>query len=252
MFPLRDENPTIHKSIITYLIIIINIVVWFFVQGFGFDPFLYRSVFHYGLIPGELLHKIEPGTQIEIARGITAVFDGKPNWYSVFTSMFMHGGWFHILGNMWFLAVFGDNVEDAMGWFKFILFYFLCGIFAATAQIISNPSSMVPMVGASGAISGVMGAYAVLYPRVPVHMLVFFGFFFTRIVIPAFLVLGYWFLIQILSSFFSTDTGGVAVWAHIGGFLSGILLVKLFSNSEKVDIFKNRRGKTDKFFYRYR
>jgi membrane associated rhomboid family serine protease len=166
--------------------------------------------------------------------------------------MFMHGGWLHIIGNMWFLAVFGDNVEDAMGSVRFVLFYLLCGSAAAAAQMISAPASPVPMVGASGAIGGVMGAYAVLFPRAPVHMLIFLGFFFTRVVIPAFLVLGYWFLLQLLGGFVPGEgSGGVAFWAHIGGFASGVLLVKVFSPPDRLDACRSHRRDTARWVTRY-
>jgi membrane associated rhomboid family serine protease len=138
-----------------------------------------------------------------------------------------------------------------MGPFRFVLFYLICGIAATAAQTISNPSSPVPMVGASGAIGGVMGAYAVLYPRAPVHMLVFLGFFFTRVVVPAFLMLGYWFLLQFFQGMFSAGgTGGVAVWAHIGGFLMGVFLVKRFCNNPRLAACRKKRGRTDRFFRR--
>jgi membrane associated rhomboid family serine protease len=141
--------------------------------------------------------------------------------------MFLHGGWLHLLGNMWFLWVFGNNVEDAMGKARFLLFYLLSGALAAGTQAFVNPASAIPMVGASGAISGVMGAYIVLYPRVHVHMLVFLGIFITRIRVPAVFMLGYWFLLQLLGGIptLAQESGGVAFWAHAGGFVAGLLLV---------------------------
>src|SRR5690606_1389007 len=141
--------------------------------------------------------------------------------------------WFHIIGNMWFLWVFGNNVEDSMGRIRFLLFYLLCGAAAAMAQVVASPSSAVPMVGASGAVSGVMGAYIVLFPRVTVHMLVFLGFFITVMRVPAFVMLGYWFLLQViggLPQIAGGEPGGVAFWAHAGGFVAGALLVFLFRN----------------------
>ena len=255
MIPLRDENPTRYKSITTFLIIGINLVTWIFVQGIGFDPDLVKSVFKFGVIPGDLLGNIEPGTRITIGNGITVIFDDTRNWYTVVTSMFMHGGWFHLIGNMWFLAIFGDNVEDAMGPFKFFLFYILCGVAATAAQVFTNPTGTVPMVGASGAIGGIMGAYAVLYPRAPVHLLVFFGIFFTRIIVPAYIMLGYWFLLQFMGIYFSPDKGsqgGVAFWAHIGGFAAGIVLLLFFCNSRRVEECRNKRGKTFKFIQRHK
>ena len=151
--------------------------------------------------------------------------------------MFMHGGWLHIIGNMLFLWVFGDNVEDVMGPFRFALFYLLCGLGAATTQILTDPSSLIPMVGASGAIGGVMGAYAILYPRARVHMLIVLVFYITTISIPAVLVLGYWFLLQLVSGLGSLghSGGGVAFWAHIGGFVAGILLVFVFRRPDLLD-----------------
>jgi membrane associated rhomboid family serine protease len=244
MFPIRDENPTLHTSFMTFAIIGINIAVWVFVQGLGFNPRLAASICEYGLIPGELLKTIIPGTALPLGDGLACIVQAKPDWWTVITSMFMHGGWFHIVGNMWFLAIFGDNIEDALGPVRFVVFYFLCGIAAVAAQMISDPSSAVPMVGASGAISGVMGAYAFIYPRVPVHMLVFVGFFFFRVIVPAYLVLGYWFILQVLGSLpaLAGMSGGVAFWAHIGGFLTGIILVSIMCDKRRVETCRRRRG----------
>jgi membrane associated rhomboid family serine protease len=146
--------------------------------------------------------------------------------------MFLHGGWFHIIGNMWFLWIFGNNVEDAMGHVRFVVFYVMCGLIAAAAQIIANPDSAIPMVGASGAIGGVMGAYVLLYPRVRVHMLIFLGFFVTTIAVPAVWMLGYWLVLQLVSGLGTLGSrgGGVAFWAHVGGFAGGAVLVLLFRN----------------------
>jgi membrane associated rhomboid family serine protease len=159
----------------------------------------------------------------------------------------MHGGWLHIIGNMWFLYIFGDNIEDAMGSARFILFYLACGLAAVVVQMVANPASAIPMVGASGAISGVMGAYIILFPRAPVHMLVFFGFFFTRIVVPAFFMLGYWLLLQLFGGFFSLGaaSGGVAFWAHVGGFVAGMLLILPVCTSERTAACRQRRGVLD-------
>jgi membrane associated rhomboid family serine protease len=150
--------------------------------------------------------------------------------------MFMHGGWMHIIGNMWFLWIFGNNIEDSMGHARFAVFYLLCGLAAALLQIVSAPDSGVPMVGASGAIGGVMGAYILLYPRVNVHMLIFLGIFITTVTVPAYFMLGYWFLLQIFGGLGSLGGvgGGVAFWAHIGGFVAGALLVLVFRDPEMV------------------
>jgi membrane associated rhomboid family serine protease len=165
----------------------------------------------------------------------------------------MHGGWFHLISNMWFLSVFGDNVEDAMGSVRFGVFYVLCGLSAAGAQMFFDPHSAVPMVGASGAIGGVMGAYAVLYPRAPVHVLIFLGIIFTRVVVPAIIMLGYWFVLQIISgatALGGAATGGVAVWAHVGGFLAGVILIKVFCNPKRLAECRGKRGRTEKWVRR--
>ena len=171
-----------------------NAVVWAVVQGFGASEPLAQSICLYGLIPGDLLSTTPAGTQIPLAgNGWVCQISGDANPSSLVSSMFMHGGWFHILGNMLFLWVFGDNVEDVMGPGRFLIFYVLCGLAAAGAQIMTNPSSTVPMVGASGAIGGVMGAYAILFPRARVHLLVILFVYVTTISVPAILMLGYWF-----------------------------------------------------------
>ena len=254
MFPLRDDNPTLGTSVVTFLIIGLNALVWIFVQGLGSDFSLAASICQYGLIPAELLGTAAPGTKVPLGQGLACVLSSDSSVWSVFTSMFMHGGWFHIIGNMWFLAIFGDNVEDALGTWRFILFYLLCGVAAAAVQVVSAPGSVAPMVGASGAISGVMGAYAVLFPRVPVHVLVFFGFFFTRIVVPAFLMLGYWFFIQLLGGIpaLAGAGGGIAVWAHVGGFVTGVILVKVLCNPQRAAACRGRKGRTERMVERYR
>ncbi|HTG50751.1 MAG TPA: rhomboid family intramembrane serine protease, partial [Gemmatimonadales bacterium] len=161
---------------------------------------------------------------------------GPPHWYTPLSSMFLHGGWLHLIGNMWFLWLFGNNVEDSMGHGRYLVFYLLCGLAAASAQTLVNPNSAIPMVGASGAISGVMGAYIVLYPRVRIHMLIFLGFFITRAVVPAYVMLGYWLLLQIVGGLpaLAEESGGVAFWAHAGGFLAGAVLVLVFRDEDLV------------------
>jgi membrane associated rhomboid family serine protease len=236
MIPLRDENPTLGTSAATFAIIAANAATWIFGQGLGSEPALARSVCELGAIPGALLGRLPVDLAVPLGPGVECVV-GKPSWYTLLTSMFMHGGWFHILGNLWFLWVFGDNVEDSMGSLRFVLFYSSCGLAASLAHVVSSPSSAVPVVGASGAIGGIMGAYAVLYPRVPVHMLVVLGFFFTRIVVPAYLMLGYWFLLQLLGGIPALHGAGtgVAFWAHIGGFAAGVALIPLFRVPERVE-----------------
>jgi membrane associated rhomboid family serine protease len=183
-----------------------------------------------GLIPAELLQTAAAGTRFQAGPETVCVLGDASTWYTPLTSMFMHGGWFHLLGNMWFLYIFGNNVEDSMGHARFLVFYLLCGLAAAGLQTFTDPSSTIPMVGASGAIGGVMGAYVVLYPRVRVHMLVFLGFFVTTFAVPAIFMLGYWFVLQLLSGAMSIGAqgGGVAFWAHVGGFVAGALLVLVF------------------------
>ena len=167
--------------------------------------------------------------------------------------MFMHGGWLHILGNMLFLWVFGDNVEDVMGPGRFFVFYVLCGLAAAGAQIATDPDSVVPMVGASGAIGGVMGAYAILFPRARVHLLIILVFYVTTISVPAILMLGYWFVLQLFSGVFSLGQsgGGVAFWAHIGGFVAGLALIRPFTRQDLIAArakLTNRRQARHRWF----
>jgi membrane associated rhomboid family serine protease len=234
VFPIRDDNPHFLTPIATYAITAANVAAWLWLQGLGSEPTLSRSVCTLGLIPGELLHAVPPGTAFPLGTGESCVITADASWFTVLTSMFLHGSWMHILGNLWFLWIFGNNVEDSMGHARFLAFYLLCGIAAAAAQIASDPSSGLPMVGASGAIGGVMGAYVLLYPRVHVHLLVVLGFYVTTVAVPAFLMLGYWFVVQLVGGFanFGADGGGVAFWAHVGGFAAGIALVGAFKDPD--------------------
>src|SRR5688572_7992356 len=170
MFPIRDDNPHFLTPIVTYGLIAANVLAWVLLQGIGLEPALSSSVCRLGLIPGELLQTAPAGARFPVGPDSLCVIGDMRAWYTPVTSMFMHGGWFHLLGNMWFLWIFGNNVEDSMGRVRFVVFYLLCGLGAAFAQILSNPSSPIPMVGASGAIGGVMGAYAFLYPHARVLM----------------------------------------------------------------------------------
>jgi membrane associated rhomboid family serine protease len=205
LFPLKDENPTKRRPIVTYSLIIINtaIFVWSLVVG-KFD----QMIIEFGMKPGEVL------------RGL--------HLYTLFTSMFLHGGVLHILSNMWYLWIFGDNIEDVLGRGKFILFYLGAGLAAGLAHVLSNPSSMIPTIGASGAIAGVLGAYMILYPWASVHTAVIFFYLIRLITIPALAMIGFWFVLQILSASVTWMTGvsgGVAYWAHIGGFIAGVILI---------------------------
>jgi membrane associated rhomboid family serine protease len=229
-FPYKDDNPTEITPAVTVGIIALNVMVWIVFQGAGSAHALAASTCQWGLTPGEILRTLPPGVATPLGQGFECVTTGHPNYLTVFSSMFLHGSWLHILGNMWFLWIFGDNIEDAMGHGRYLVFYLLSGVAAAAAQTLSNTHSAVPMIGASGAISGVMGAYLVLFPRVKVRTLVFLGFFLTTIAVPAYLMLVWWFLVQFLSGLpalgGTSDTGGVAVFAHMGGFIAGLLLVK--------------------------
>ncbi len=234
MFPIRDENPQLMVPYVTYALIGINVLCWVFLQGFGSDPELMRSICQFGLIPADVFGSVDLA---ETRQQLVCPVGGQGRWATVLSSMFMHGGWMHIIGNMWFLWIFGDNVEDAMGRVRFAIFYLLCGLAAAGAQMLANPSSPVPMVGASGAIGGVMGAYVILYPRVHVHLFVFLGFYASTVAVPAMLMLGYWMAVQVFGGFSSIGAtgGGVAFWAHIGGFAAGAILVWLFKNDRLLD-----------------
>jgi membrane associated rhomboid family serine protease len=245
LFPLRDENPCVHFPYATIAIIVVNGIVWVGVQGLGSQYALAESLCLYGLIPGELLGNVAPGTNIQLAANLACQFDGTSNPASLITSMFMHGGWFHIIGNMWFLWVFGDNVEDVMGPVRFVIFYVICGLAAAFAQIVTDTGSVIPMVGASGAIGGVMGAYALLFPRAHVHTLIFLGFYITTVAIPAVFMLGYWFALQLLQGLpaIGSTQGGVAFWAHIGGFVAGVTLIHLFKRKDYVSDHRGQRSR---------
>ncbi|MBL8197786.1 MAG: rhomboid family intramembrane serine protease [Chromatiales bacterium] len=236
MFPISDENPHFLTPWTTIGLIAINILAWVFVQGLGSEPKLGASVCTLGLVPGELLQTLAAGTRFEIGPGMQCVLTDTPNWASAVSHMFLHGGWLHIIGNLWFLWIFGTNVEDSMGHLRFLVFYLLCGVAAAALQIYSDPRSGIPMVGASGAIGGVMGAYVLLYPKVQVKMLVFLGIFVTTFTVPAFWMLGYWFVAQFIGGIGSIGAqgGGVAFWAHVGGFIAGAAMIFLFRDPELV------------------
>jgi membrane associated rhomboid family serine protease len=240
MIPISDENPTLHTPIMTWLLLGVIFAVWFVVQGGGLDPFaLATSVCNYGMVPGELTHRAPLGTGVPIGAGLECVVDNQSiNLFTPLTSMFLHGGWGHILGNAIFFWVFGNNIEDSMGPGRFLAFYLLCGLIAAAAHVLLSPTSPVPTVGASGAISGVLGAYLVLYPRVRVNMLFIFVIFFRVFAIPAWAVLLWWFGVQVFAAYMTPMrpevSGGVAVWAHIGGFVAGAVLIKVFENPRLV------------------
>lgn len=239
MIPLSDENLSLRTPVMTWVLLAIMFAVWIFVEGGGFnDVALMTSVCNLGMVPGEITHMAPLGSGIPLGPGMACLIDNsRINIFTPLISMFLHGGWLHILGNAIFFWVFARAVEDTMGPGRFLVFYLLCGLIAAAVQIASDPASPIPTVGASGAISGVMGGYLLLYPRVRVHMLFIFIIFFKVFRIPAWLVLIWWFGVQLLEALPSLNrgpdlSGGVAVWAHVGGFLAGLLLIRVFVRPE--------------------
>lgn len=231
LFPFRDNNPTRLTPVVTMALIGINALVFLYqlaLPGHAGERFVYT----FGMIPAVLFgYAALPPSLAEI-----------PSWATIFTSMFLHGGLMHIAGNMLFLWVFGNNVEDAMGHARFIVFYLLCGVAAALTQGFSDPSSQIPMIGASGAISGVLGAYLILHPRAEVHTLLFLGIFIRVIELPAMIVLGLWFGLQVLSALVASgEGGGIAFLAHIGGFIAGAILIPLFRDKRAVEWQRHER-----------
>jgi membrane associated rhomboid family serine protease len=219
MIPLRDDQPRFSTPYVTYFLIGLNLVAFLFEATLtpqNFKALLYQL----GMVPANITGFLAGAGRM----GLMAAF------LPTLTSMFLHGSWMHVIGNMWFLWIFGDNIEDHLGHFKYLLFYLLCGLGAAFAQVILNPHSIVPTVGASGAIAGVLGAYFLLYPRAKV--LIWFPILFL-FYLPAWVTLGYWFAMQFVSgaatslASYSDTRGGVAFWAHVGGFVAGIILIKL-------------------------
>jgi membrane associated rhomboid family serine protease len=223
MIPFRDDNPTRITPYVTVAIIAANVAVFMYQLSLS-APAVNRFIYEFGAIPAVVL-----GTQ-----ALPAQIALIPPFLSIFTSMFLHGGFMHIIGNMLYLWIFGNNIEEAMGHARFFLFYLVSGVLASTAHILSNTASTVPSIGASGAISGVLGAYLLLYPRAQVLTLVPLGFFLQLMYLPAWLILGFWFVLQVISGSLGQAElgGGVAWWAHIGGFVAGVLLVGLFKRRE--------------------
>ena len=245
MFPLRDDNPTLALSVVVMAIIAANAAAWVLLQGMGQEPALSTSVCLYGLIPGEISGYVAEGTRVVLGPQASCTV-GRDGFGAItlLSSMFMHGSWFHLLGNLWFLWVFGNNVEDAMGHGRFAAFYLLTGLAAGAAQALPDVGSLIPMVGASGAISGVMGAYLVLYPRVRVHTLVFLGFYLTTVALPAWVMLVYWAVLQALGSvpaLAGAEGGGVAFLAHLGGFAAGAALILPFARRDYVEAHRRLR-----------
>jgi membrane associated rhomboid family serine protease len=242
VLPLKDDVPTQTFPLVTVLLIAVNVLVYLYEFFLGFpaqptraaaaaaDRAYQAFIYEFGLIPCRLGDACPPHLS-------TALAGAPAAWLTVFTSMFVHGGLFHVGGNMLYLWIFGNNVEDTMGRGRFLAFYTLCGVTAALAQYLGSPRSDVPMVGASGAISGTLGAYLVLFPHARVWTLVIFGFFVRLVPVPALLVLGFWIVVQLVNSaitFGSEARGGVAFLAHVGGFVAGMALVPLFRQRPRV------------------
>lgn len=222
MIPLRDDNPRRTAPIVTIVLILANVAAFLYQVSLG-QRAGQQLVFQLGVIPARVPALFSGQIPFTLA-GIQGVFS------PLFTSMFLHGGWMHLIGNMWFLWIFGDNVEDEFGHFGYLLFYLFCGVGAGLVHTVANLHSTIPSIGASGAISGVMGAYIVLYPRTRVLTLVPLVFFFFTLRLPAIVILGLWFLLQFLNGLGSVGapaTGGVAFWAHIGGFVLGALVAEV-------------------------
>jgi len=228
MIPLKDTIPSRTVPFINYTIILINLLCFLYQLSLG--PHLEKFLYAWGVVPAQFFAPLSIG-HLHLSQRILPLF----------TSMFLHGGWLHFLGNMLYLYIFGDNVEDRLGHARYFLFYLLCGVLAAAVHLLTNTGSRVPTIGASGAIAGVMGAYFFLFPYARVVTLIFIFFFFDIVEIPAFFFLAFWFILQFLSGTVSFDaqnalSGGVAWWAHIGGFLAGILLLFAFG------VRRTRRG----------
>lgn len=215
MIPLRDTNPTKTIPFVNYILIGINIIVFFVELSVG--RYMNEFIFEFGVVPARVMGDVQL-KNVDLHTFIP-----------FFSSMFLHGGWVHLLGNMLFLYIFGDNVEDKFGHLKYLIFYIVAGTAAAATQTFISPASEVPMVGASGAIAGVLGAYVLMFPTARIATLIPIFFFFQIVEIPAFIFLGLWFLMQIFSGLMAlgigADAGGVAWWAHIGGFAAGAALL---------------------------
>ncbi len=222
MIPLHDDNPTEITPIVTIALIVVCSLVFLYQASLP-EPAGEAFVFQYGAIPAAIFGHEKALPDIAV---------GFPVSVALLTSMFLHGGWMHLIGNMLYLWIFGNNIEDVMGHVKFVIFYVVCGILAAMSHALTDPSSAVPMVGASGAISGVLGAYLLLFPRAQVLVMIPLGIFMRTMYVPAGFVLGFWFVLQLLSGGMSLGRGGgdVAFFAHVGGFVAGMALIGVFKD----------------------
>ena len=258
MIPLADENPSGRRPYVVYVLIALN-VLFYIVDYLGTQVIRgvpINGLWNFSLVPASVVANkavyVQYGPLMVPHAGL------HPQWLTIFTSMFMHGGLLHIGGNMLYLWIFGNNIEDALGHVKFLLFYLACGVFAALAHIYSNPLSTVPTVGASGAIAGVLGAYLYMYPGNSVRTLLMLGWFWDYVEIPAVLVLGVWFVTQLINLGGSggfQHGGGVAYWAHVGGFVAGVVLIMLLGGRKlrKPDPrLYSRDGQTTRPFRRWR
>lgn len=226
MIPLHDKNPTYSRPVVTLALVGINALIFLLELLLG-ETGQQRLFFTLGMVPARV-------SLFPASPEVSAVDAFLP----LLTSMFLHGGFLHIIGNMWFLWVFGDNIEDRMGHGRFVLFYLLCGVLAGLTHVVMNWNSMVPAIGASGAVSGIMGAYLMLFPGSRVVTLVTLGWYWFRTELPAYVMILYWFVIQLISGGLSlaagsAEGGGVAWWAHIGGFVAGAVFVWLFRRQER-------------------
>ena len=231
MIPLKDDNPTSGRPVVTYFLIGLCVLVFF--AQLGSETYKTGKLFYsYGLIPSVLMG------HDQLPLDLYAV----PAYMTIFSSMFLHGGFMHLAGNMLYMWIFADNIEDNLGPTKFLIFYLISGVGAAMAQVLMDTNSQIPMVGASGAIGGVLGAYLINHPQARVLVLIPFGFFSQLIKIRAIYVLGFWFVLQFInSSMTSSSGGGVAYAAHIGGFVSGMILI-LFFNKKKITKSRMKKG----------
>ena len=230
MIPFKDDVPTRRRQVVTVTLIVINCLVFLFQLSLPAES-NYALLMIFGAVPARMTN-ISFYFAHELYNPLV----------SVFTSMFLHGGWLHLLGNMLYLWIFGNNVEDSMGRMRFVVFYLICGLAAAGLQIARNPVSDVPMIGASGAIAGVLGAYLILHPFARVHTLLIIFIFIRVITLPAIVVLCFWFLIQLMSSLSPAGhQGGVAWHAHIGGFITGLVLIRFFQRGQRGSFFRNYR-----------
>jgi membrane associated rhomboid family serine protease len=221
MFPIGDDNPAHSKPVVTIALVAICVLVFLYQITLP-EPQAEAFIFRWGFIPGDVLGR----------GGIGPTSDAFPAWSKIFSSMFLHGGFMHIIGNMLFLWIFGNNIEDTFGKIRFVVFYLLCGVAAAFTQALTDTASNVPMIGASGAISGVLGAYLWLFPHARVRVLIMFGII-TVVHLRAVIVLGLWFVLQLVNAALTpiSEEGGVAFWAHVGGFVAGLALVPVFRPS---------------------